>query len=129
MENLEIIETAAAAAREKKAEEIVALDLRGLSSIADYFLICGGSNPRQVAAIAEEIDASLRRSGCRPLRTEGLSEGRWVVMDFGGVLVHVFHREAREYYSLESLWGDAGRLEYGEPGNPNRTEFQEGEGG
>ncbi len=128
MENLQIIETAAAAAREKKAEEIVALDLRGLSSIADYFLICGGSNPRQVAAIAEEIDASLRRSGCRPIRTEGLSEARWVVLDFGGVLVHVFHREAREYYSLETLWGDAGRLGDGGSGNPTPAGDLEGDG-
>ena len=128
MENLEIIETAVEAAREKKAEEIVSLDLRGLSSIADYFLICGGTNPRQVAAIAEEIDASLRRSGCRPLRTEGLAEARWVVMDFGGVLVHVFHRESREHYSLETLWGDAGRLDYGGPENPPRAGLQEGEG-
>ncbi len=129
MENLEIIEAAAEAAREKKAEEIVALDLRGLSSIADYFLICGGSNPRQVAAIAEGIEAALRRSGCRPLRTEGLSEARWVVMDFGGVLVHVFHRESREYYSLESLWGDAGRLDCGGLEDPPRAGLQEGEGG
>ncbi len=117
MDNLKIIETAAAAAREKKAEEIVVLDLRGLSSIADYFLICGGTNPRQVAAIAEEIDAALSRSGCRPFRTEGLAEARWVVMDFGGVLVHVFHREAREYYSLETLWGDAEKLGGDESGD------------
>ena len=111
MENQQILKTAAAAAREKKAEEPVALDLRGLSSLADYFFICGGTNPRQVKAIAEEIEAALRREGRRPLRVEGLADSRWVVLDFGGVLVHVFLRETRTYYSLETLWGDAPREE------------------
>lgn len=111
MENQELIKTAAAAAREKKAEKPLALDLRGLSSIADYFFICGGTNPRQVKAIAEEIDASLDRAGRKPIRVEGLPESRWVVMDYGSVLVHVFLQEARSYYSLETLWGDAPRQE------------------
>ncbi len=109
MDNPELIRTAAAAAAAKKAEEPISLDLRGLSSIADYFFVCGGTNPRQVKAIAEEIDASLARAGVNPLRVEGLSEARWVVMDYGAVLVHVFLQEAREYYSLETLWGDAPR--------------------
>jgi arginyl-tRNA synthetase len=122
MENQELIKTAAAAAKAKKAEDPLALDLRGLSSIADYFFICGGTNPRKVKAIAEEIDATLDRAGLKPLRVEGLTESRWVVMDYGGVLVHVFLQEAREYYSLETLWGDAPRLgnrEWG-MGNSNR---------
>jgi ribosome-associated protein len=120
MENRELIKTAAAAAKAKKAEEPLAFDLRGLSSIADYFFICGGTNPRQVKAIAEEIDAALDRAGLQPLRVEGLTESRWVVMDYGGVLVHVFLQEARDYYSLETLWGDAPRLGNGEWGIGNR---------
>ncbi len=119
MDNQQIIEIAAAAAREKKAQEPVTLDLRGLSSLADYFFICGAANPRQVKAIAEEIDAALSRSGRRPLRVEGLAESCWVVLDFGSVLVHVFSREAREYYSLETLWGDAPRSGNGESGIGN----------
>jgi len=109
MDNRELIKIAAAAAAAKKAEEPAALDLKGLSSVADYFFICGGSNPRQVKAIADEIDEALAQAGVKPLRVEGLTESRWVVMDYGSVLVHVFLREAREYYSLESLWGDAPR--------------------
>lgn len=111
MESTKIIETAAAAAREKKAEDPVVLDLRGISSLADYFLICSGTNPRQVKAVAEEIDARLRRDGRAPIRVEGLPESRWVVLDCGSVLVHVFQEEARSYYSLETLWGDAPREE------------------
>lgn len=109
MDNRELIKTAASAAAAKKAEDPIVLDLRGLSSIADYFFICGGTNPRQVKAIFEEIDSSLAGAGRDPLRVEGLPESRWVVMDYGSVLVHVFLQEAREYYSLETLWGDAPR--------------------
>ncbi len=114
MDNRDLIKAAAAAAAAKKAEDLVVLDLRGLSSLADYFFICGGGNPRQVKAIAEEIESGLARAGRKPLRVEGLPESRWVVIDYGAVLVHVFLQEARDYYSLESLWGDAARLEIGE---------------
>ncbi len=120
MKTEQIIEAAAAAAREKKAEDPVVLDLKGLSSLADYFFICSGKNTRQVKAIAEEIDASLRAGGRRPARVEGLAESRWVVLDFGDLLVHVFLAEARSYYSLETLWGDAPRSGDGESEMGNR---------
>lgn len=105
-----MITVAAEAAREKKASQIVVMDMRGLSSIADLFFICSASNERQVKAIARNIEEHLIRFSRDPLRMEGLNEARWVVMDYGDVLIHVFQEEAREYFSLESLWGDAPRL-------------------
>lgn len=121
MKNQQIIKLAVAAAREKKAEELVALDLRGLSSLTDYFFICSAANSRQVKAIAEEIGESLGRASRPPRRVEGLTESRWVVLDFGEVIVHVFLNEARAYYSLETLWGDAPREEF-QPGGSTAAE-------
>lgn len=97
-------------AREKKAADILVLDMRGLSSVADYFFICSAANPRQIKAISEQIRENLKQAGCRPVRTEGLSDSRWVVMDYFIILVHIFLEELRDYYSLRSLWGDAERL-------------------
>ena len=110
MNTKEIINIATETAREKKAENIITLDMRGLSSIADYFLFCSAENTRQVKAIVEEISVQLKENGAGVKRTEGLRESRWVVMDCGDVLLHIFLAEAREYYSLETLWGDAPRL-------------------
>jgi len=102
-----LITVAAEAAGEKKASRIVVLDMRGLSSVADLFFICGAENERQVEAIVRNIEEKLAPIGFVPIRVEGIPEARWVVMDYGDVLIHVFLDEAREYYSLESLWGDA----------------------
>jgi len=110
MKTEEIIKTAIEIAEEKKAENIVTLDMRGLSSIADYFFFCSAENTRQVKAIVEAISERLKKCGQVVKRTEGLSELRWVVMDCGDVLLHIFLAEAREFYSLESLWGDAPRI-------------------
>jgi ribosome-associated protein len=110
MKTKEIINIATEIAREKKAENIITLDMRGLSSIADYFFFCSAENTRQVKAIVEEISVQLKKSGAGVKRTEGLRQSRWVVMDCGDVLLHIFLAEAREYYSLESLWGDAPQL-------------------
>ncbi len=95
------------AAREKKADRIVALDLRGLSSVADLFLICSAANEKQVEAIARNIESRLKGVGGRLLRLDGLPEAHWVILDYGNVLIHVFLQEARDFYSLETLWGDA----------------------
>ena len=109
MKTREIIEIAARVCREKKAEDIIALDMRGLSSIADYFFICSAESTRQVKAIVDEIEEELKKAGDRASRIEGLPEARWVVMDYGVILIHVFLAETRAYYSLETLWGDAPR--------------------
>jgi ribosome-associated protein len=98
------------AARDKKAEEVLLLDLRAISSVADYFLICSGNSEPQLKAIAEEISRRARDNGVRPRSQTGLPPSRWVVMDFGSVLVHIFHPELRQRYALEQLWGDARRV-------------------
>lgn len=94
---------------QKKAENVVIIDLDGKSSIADYFVVMSASSDRQVAAIAEHLADAGRRFGQRPLHMEGLHDGRWAVIDFGGVLVHIFQDYLREYYALESLWINAPR--------------------
>jgi len=114
MKAKEIIKTAIEIAEEKKAEDIITLDMRGLSSIADYFFFCSAENTRQVKAIVEAISDRLKKGGRAVKRTEGLPELRWVVMDCGDVLLHIFLAEAREFYSLESLWGDAPRIDISE---------------
>jgi len=98
------------AALEGKAERPVALDVRGVSSFADTFLILNGRSDRQVRAIAERVEDALRDRGVRPLGVEGLDEGRWVLIDFGDVVVHVFDPETRDHYDLERLWSDAAPL-------------------
>ncbi len=86
------------------------LDMHGLSSIADVFFLCRAENTRQVKAISEAIEEQLKTAGRRPTRIEGLPEARWVVMDYGDILRHIFLDEARSHYSLETLWGDAPHL-------------------
>lgn len=94
----------------KKAEAVVALDVRGLTSIADTFIICSGRSNRQVSAIAENVERFLKDNGVRPLSVDGLKEGHWVLMDYGDVIIHVFFEETRNFYDLEGLWVDAKRL-------------------
>ena len=103
---LDITEAAARAASEKKAEDLIALDVSGQTPIADVFLIATASNERQVTAIAEGIEQSLLATGVKAVRREGVREGRWALMDFNDVIVHVMHQEDRAYYSLERLWKD-----------------------
>lgn len=107
----------AEAAREKKASRIVILELKGLTSITDYFLICSGASDRQVQSIAEGIEEKMAERGERPLGVEGMGEGRWVLLDYDDVVVHVFQDPVREYYDLEGLWIEAPRipLAEGEP--------------
>jgi len=98
---------AADLALDKKAEDVVALDLRGISSATDFFLLATGSSDIQVRAIADHILEGLAAEGKRPLHTEGLDRARWVLLDFVDFVVHVFHPSTREFYQLELLWGDA----------------------
>ncbi len=94
----------------KKAEEVVALDVRGLTSIADCFILCHGTSNRQVNAIADHVERELRKRRIRPLSVEGASEGQWVLLDYGDVVIHVFFESVRRLYDLEGLWSDAPRL-------------------
>ncbi len=111
VETLEIIRTAARAAADKKAFEIVALEVSQLTSYTDSLLICSGGSDRQVGAISEEVQRRLRDSGRKPLHVEGASRSDWVLMDYGEIVVHIFTEERRAFYGLENLWGDAPRLD------------------
>lgn len=91
----------------KKAREIVGVDLRGISPVADYFLIMSGSNKPQIRAICDNIEEKLAEQGVKPLRIEGYHDAEWVLLDFGNLIIHIFDDEQRAYYNLEHLWGDA----------------------
>ena len=110
---LRLLRAAAAAAVAKKARDPVALDLRGVAGAADYFLICSGSSEVQVKAIAEAVEERLHQHGAAPWHVEGLAGRRWVLLDYVEIVVHVFHEKTREYYLLERLWGDAGKVDLG----------------
>lgn len=94
-------------ASDKKATDIVVLNVRELTTIADYFVICSGQSDRQVQAVAEALLSAGESDGRQPVGVEGLSAARWVLVDFGDVIAHVFTPEERDYYKLERLWGDA----------------------
>lgn len=98
------------AARDKKAADILVLDLHGLASFTDYFLICSGTSKRQLVTIADEIEKKLRSTKRRPSHVEGYPRGEWILMDYVDFVVHVFTPESRAYYDLERLWGDAKKL-------------------
>ena len=102
---------AARAASALKAEEIIALDVSEQLVLTDVFLIASGTNERQVGAIVDAIEESLHKLGAKPIRREGKAAGRWVLIDFGDVVVHVQHAEDRVYYALERLWKDCPLIE------------------
>ena len=99
-------------AADNKGRDVVVLDMRGITPIYDYLVLATGSSRRQMHAIAEEVDAALREVGDRRRGIEGYEASRWIVQDYGDVVVHVFDAEAREYYSLEDLWADAARVDW-----------------
>ena len=96
--------------RDKKALDIVVLDLQGLASFTDYFLIVTGGSHRQIATIADEIEKKLKETKRRPSHIEGYPRGEWILMDYVDFVVHIFTPQSRSYYNLERLWGDAKRL-------------------
>ncbi len=103
--------TAVRAAESKQATGIRVLDLTGITSFADYFVICTGANQRQIQAIADEVAVRLKAQGETPLSVEGYTQAEWVLADYGDLLVHVFSPQAREYYDLERLWRQAKTVE------------------
>jgi len=102
------------ASQATKAEDILVLDLRELTSFTDFFVIVTGNSSRQNVAITESIEQDLKKRQTRPLGVEGRELAEWILMDYGNFVVHVFSRRAREYYSLEKLWGDAPKVAYSE---------------
>ena len=103
---LELVRTAAQAASDKLAEHIIAFDVSEQLVITDAFLLCSGSNDRQVRSIVDAIEDQLRAIGAKPVRREGERDGRWVLIDFAEIVVHVQHEEERTFYALERLWRD-----------------------
>jgi ribosome-associated protein len=112
---LELVRIAAAAADEKSGEDLVALDVSGPLPLTDIFLLVTGRNERNVQSIASEVEDKLNEAGVKTLRREGKAEGRWVLLDFGDLVVHVFHEEDRMYYGLERLWKDCPVVPLGLP--------------
>jgi ribosome-associated protein len=105
------IERAVRAAADKKAGDLLLLDLRKAAGFTDYFLICSGGNPRQIRAIADAILEALADGGARPAHIEGYDRSEWVLLDYFDFIVHIFAPETRAFYSLERLWGNAERVE------------------
>ncbi len=99
------------AAESKKATEIKVLDLTGITSFADYFVICTGANQRQIQAIGDEVGLRLKKAGELPISVEGYTQAGWVLYDYGDLLVHIFSTKARDYYDLERLWRNARTVE------------------
>lgn len=110
-DSLQLVEQIVRAAKDKKAKDVVILSLQEISPIADYFVIMTGGSKRQVQAITDNIEDELKGKGILPFRKEGFQEGKWVLVDFGSVVTHVFQEEERDFYSLERLWGDAEVIE------------------
>jgi len=109
MRNMKLV-ASLKAATSKKALDIVLLDLRGLSNITDYFLIISGNSDRHVQSIAEAILENMKKEGHRPLGIEGMTSGKWVLLDYNELVIHVFYEPIRRYYDIEGLWSDAPRL-------------------
>jgi ribosome-associated protein len=112
----------ARSALEKKALDLVVMEVRDFTSIADYFIICSGRSDRQVQSIAQGIEEN--DGGVSPRSVEGASRGHWVLMDFSDVIVHIFYEPVREFYDLEGLWGDAPRIDLPEPYSKLAEQFQ-----
>ncbi len=108
----DLVQLAAQAADSKAATDLVALDVSGPLPLVDVFLLASGNSERNVIAIAAEVEDRLNEAGIRTIRREGRSEGRWVLLDFGDLVVHVFHQEDRAYYSLERLWKDCPTISF-----------------
>ncbi|MCU1536406.1 MAG: iojap-like protein [Humibacillus sp.] len=104
--SLQLAKVAAVAAEDKIAEKVMAIDVSDQMPLTDIFVIASAPSERQVASIVDEVEDRLRELGCKPLRREGEREGRWVLIDFGDIIVHVQHEEERDFYALERLWND-----------------------
>ena len=115
---LELVQIAAAAAVDKLALQVIAFDVSVQLAITDAFVLASASNERQVNAIVDEVEDKLREAGAKPIRREGQREGRWVLLDYGEIVVHVQHEDERQFYALERLWRDCPSIPVPQPGPP-----------
>jgi ribosome-associated protein len=113
------------AAQGKKALDIVVMDLRGMTAITDYFIICSGRSSRQVMAIADHVQKEMRDNHIRPLGVEGVGSGHWILLDYDHVVIHVFYDPIRRFYNLEGLWSDVPRIRVDSPQIEMDDTFQE----
>lgn len=111
IESADLAKAAATVALDTKAEDLVILDVHGLCSFTDYFILMNGRSTRHVQGLAESIEGELRSKRVKASHAEGLQEGNWVLLDFGDIVVHIFYHEQRSFYNLEGLWHDAPRVE------------------
>ena len=100
---------------DKKAKEIIVLDVRKITTISDYFIVCSTSNERQARAIAEGMRMKMKDLGRREMGVEGMNDARWVLQDFGDIVLHIFHESQREFYDIEGLWADAKTVKWKKP--------------
>jgi ribosome-associated protein len=115
---LELVQIAAEAAVDKLALQVIAFDVSVQLAITDAFVLASASNERQVNAIVDEVEDKLRDAGAKPIRREGQREGRWVLLDYGEIVVHVQHEDERQFYALERLWRDCPSIPVPQPGPP-----------
>ena len=115
---LELVAVAAQAAHDKKADQVLAFDVSEQIAITDAFVLASATNERMVGAIVDEVEDKLRDAGAKPIRREGHREGRWVLLDYGEIVVHVQHEEERQFYALERLWRDCPSIKVPQPGPP-----------
>ena len=118
--SIQLIEVAARAASDKLATQILAFDVSEQLAITDAVLLASANNERQVSSIVDEIEDKLREAGAKPIRREGAREGRWVLLDYGDIVVHVQHEEERQFYALERLWRDCPAIELPDDVTPGR---------
>ncbi len=115
---IELVQIAAEAAVDKLAQQVIAFDVSEQLAITDAFVLASATNERQVKAIVDEVEDKLREAGAKPIRREGHREGRWVLLDYGEIVVHVQHEEERQFYALERLWRDCPSIPVPQPGPP-----------
>lgn len=112
LNSAQLARAAADIASDKKASDVLVLDIREVTTIADYFVICSGNNPRQLQAIADALEENLEKQGARMLHREGVADTGWILLDLGDIIVHIFGTKEREYYRLERLWSEAKTVVY-----------------
>ena len=110
LQTQDFLRTVVKAADDKQAKDIIVLDLRGVTTFADYFVVCSGTNPKQIQAIADEVQTQLKKVGEYANGMEGYKNAEWVLVDYGDYLLHVFTEKARAYYDIERLWRDATKV-------------------
>ncbi|HEY8422227.1 MAG TPA: ribosome silencing factor [Thermoclostridium sp.] len=106
MEISEMFDEIVTALEDKKARELRVIDIQELTTVATYFIICSGTSTTHIKTLADEVEFRLREKGVTPLRLEGYNSARWILIDYGDIVVHIFHEEDREFYNLERLWRD-----------------------